>query len=120
IGLHTVASRWLLERTLLVPARIHETACDSGAVQLDSLDLDMAATLAAAAAFEATADRAAERLAHEFAAAGTRVVVCDAPAMPFTAARLADIPAVALTNFTWDWIYDDFVADHPGYDDLPA
>lgn len=120
IALHTVASRWLLERTLLVPVTIHETPCDSGGIQRDSLDLDIPATLAAAAAFEATADEAASRLTQAFIAADTRLVVCDAPAMPFSAAQVAGIPAVALTNFTWDWIYDDFVADHPAYADLPA
>lgn len=120
IDVYTVASRWLLERTILVPAAIHEVACDTGAVQHDSLDLDIPATLAAAAAFEATADEAASALARTFEDAGTRVVVCDAPPMPFSAASLAGVPAVALTNFTWDWIYDDFVADFPAYAGLPG
>jgi len=120
IALYTVASRWLLERTLLVPAEIHETPCDTGAIQHDSLDLDIPATLAAASAFEATADAAAAQLADTFIAADTRVVVSDAPPMPISAAQQAGIPAVALTNFTWDWIYDDFVADYPAYEELPA
>jgi L-arabinokinase len=39
--------------------------------------------------------------------------------MPFSAAHLAGIPAVALANFTWDWIYEDFTSAGAAYEDLP-
>ncbi|MGI8672054.1 MAG: hypothetical protein ACR2LU_05560 [Luteitalea sp.] len=119
IHLFTAASRALLARTLCVPATVVEWAVDSGAVQRDSLMVDIAATLEGAARFEAGADAAATALAAELVARDVRVVVCDVPPMPCSAARRASVPAVALANFTWDWIYEDFVADHPGYDDLP-
>ncbi len=119
IHLFTQASRWLLERTLRVPVAINEYAVDTGAVQGDSLSMDIPATLSAAAAFEHTADVAAAHLAREFRRLDVGAVVCDVPAMPFTAARASDIPAVALANFTWDWIYEDFTQDHPEYADLP-
>lgn len=117
---YTVASRWLLDRTLRVPVTIVELACDTGAVQRDSLELDIPATLASAEAFEEQADLQADRLARAFTEDDTRVVVCDVPAMPCSAAHRADVPAVALANFTWDWIYEDFTSDHPGYDALPG
>lgn len=120
ITVYTIASRWLLDRTIRVPVTIVETACDTGAVQRDSLELDIPATLAAAAAFEVSADVQARTLAEHFTERDTYVVVCDVPAMPCSAARLAGIPAVALANFTWDWIYEDFTADHPSYDALPG
>ncbi|WP_396623839.1 hypothetical protein [Luteitalea sp.] len=119
IALFTEASPWLLDRTVRVPVARRPWAVDTGAVQRDSLHLDIGATLEAAARFEASADAAAVSLAREFRAAGTRVVVCDAPAMPCTAAALAGIPAIVLANFTWDWIYEDFIDDHAGVDDLP-
>ncbi len=92
---------------------------DSGAIQRDSLAIDIPATLAAAASFEAGADEAAADLARAFRQQGTQVVVCDAPAMPCTAARIAGIPAIVLSNFTWDWIYEDFTSDHEAYASLP-
>lgn len=116
----THASRWLLDRTLRVPVTIVEQAVDTGAIQRDSLALDIPATLEAAARFEALADEAAVSLASEFRTRGVAVVVSDAPPMPCTAARLAGVPAVVLANFTWDWIYADFTADHPGFDTLPS
>jgi hypothetical protein len=120
IHLFTQASRWLLDRTIRVPVSVAEHAVDTGAVQHDSLALDIPATLEAAARFEAGADAAAVALAREFRARDVRVVVCDIPAMPCTAAHLAGIPAIAMANFTWDWIYEDFASDHAGYEDLPA
>ncbi len=120
IHVFTQASRWLLDRTIRVPTTIVDLAVDAGAIQHDSLRMDIPATLSGAARFEAASDRMAAALAQELRARGVRVVVCDVPPMPCTAARLADVPAVALANFTWDWIYEDFTADHPGFDDLPA
>lgn len=116
----TLASRWLLERTLQVPTTLVAEACDSGAVQRDSLDLDIEATLDGAARFEAGADAAAADLAIRLKALNVRVVVCDVPPMPCSAARLAGIPVVAISNFTWDWIYEDYTRDHPQHAGLPA
>ena len=103
-----------------MPVTIVEWACDTGAVQHDSLVLDIPETLAAASRFVAEGPRHLEELRARFRADETRVVVCDVPALPCAAARRAGIPAVALSNFTWDWIYEDFTTDHPGHDDLPS
>ncbi|AMY09799.1 hypothetical protein LuPra_03025 [Luteitalea pratensis] len=120
IHVFTKASRWLLDRTITVPVTIVEQAVDSGAIQRDSLQLDVPATLASAAQFEAGADEAAVALAREFRARHVQVAVCDAPPMPCTAAHLAGVPAVVLANFTWDWIFEDFIAEHPAFAELPA
>ena len=80
----------------------------------------MPATLTAAAQFEAGADDAAVALAREFLERRVQVVVCDAPPMACTAAHLAGVPAIVLANFTWDWIYDDFTAEHPAFAELPT
>ncbi|BCS32885.1 arabinose kinase [Luteitalea sp. TBR-22] len=119
ITIFTEASPWLLDRTVRVPVARRPWAVDTGAIQRDSLRLDIPATLEAARGFEQEADASAVALADALRANGTRVVVCDAPAMPCTAAVLAGARAIVLANFTWDWIYEDFTADHPGFDDLP-
>jgi len=120
VHVFTKASRWLLDRTITVPVSIVEQAVDSGAIQRDSLHLDVPATLSSAEQFEAGADAAAAALAREFRTRHVQVVVCDAPPMPCTAAHLAGVPAVVLANFTWDWIYEDFSGEHPAYAELPA
>ena len=119
IALFTQASPWLLDRTVRVPVTRLSWAVDTGAIQRDSLHLDITATLEAARQFDEHSAASALALSREFRRQGIRVVVCDAPAMPCTAAALAGVPAIVLSNFTWDWIYEDFTADHAGFDDLP-
>ena len=41
---------------------------------------------------------------------GARLVVADIPSIPIEAAKRCGIPAVAMGNFSWDWIYADFAA----------
>ncbi|HTV03666.1 MAG TPA: hypothetical protein VMF13_24145 [Luteitalea sp.] len=120
ISVHTRASRWLLDRTIRVPVTIVEEMLDTGAIQHDSLAIDIDTTLSTAATFEAGAGALAERLAADFRARGVRVVVADAPPLASTAARLAGVPSIVLANFTWDWIYEEFTRDHAVYTDLPA
>ena len=100
IHVFTKASRWLLDRTIRVPVTIVEQAVDSGAIQRDSLVLDIPATLAAAAQFEDHADEGAAALAREFRARDVRVVVCDAPPMACTAARSSSISSPTSSRAT--------------------
>lgn len=101
----TAAPRWLFDRTLRVPATLIPGECDTGAVQIDSLRLDEAATVRAAREFYARFD---ERVAEEAAllrAKRVALVVSDAPPVACAAAAAVDIPSIVIGNFTWDWIY---------------
>jgi L-arabinokinase len=81
---------------------------DVGVVQVDALEPDLRATMACAEAFYANAEPLLEAEAAALRAAGANLVVADVPPLAFGAAARAGVPAVALTNFTWDWIYDDY------------
>ncbi|MBW7908858.1 MAG: hypothetical protein H3C50_08075 [Kiritimatiellae bacterium] len=83
---------------------------DVGMAQLDSIRVDIPATLRGCQALLNRADVLRQQeLAflerHEIAA-----VVCDIPAIPIQAARACGIPVLAVGNFAWDWIYDEFAA----------
>ncbi len=109
----TSASPWLFERTAPPGLTLIEGACDSGVIQIDSVRLDEAATVRAAAAFYAdfarrTAVEAALLTRHD-----ARLVIADAPPLGCAAAAAAGIPSVVLSNFTWDWIYEAYPAGPP-------
>jgi L-arabinokinase len=90
-------------------------AVDVGMVQHDSLRLDKAASLAAYAAFLAERpDRAASE-ARWLETVGAVLVVGDIPPVAFEAAAAAGVPGVAITNFSWDWIYARYVAEEPAF-----
>lgn len=105
IVVRTAAERWLFDLTLTSPVEFHHVACDPGVVQIDSLRLDAAETIRRAAVFY---DDFPARVARETAflrETRARAVVADIPPLGLSAAAAAGIPAIALGNFTWDWIY---------------
>ena len=116
IVVRTDAPRWIFERTVRVPFTLLPGACDTGVVQRDSLHLDAAATIRAAAAFYADLAARATAEASLLHARQAALVITDAPPLACAAAARAGIPAVVLANFTWDWIYaayPDTLAQEP-------
>ncbi len=86
---------------------------DVGMVQVDSIRVDVAATL----------DRVEQVLRRRDALIGQEqaflrsvrasLVVCDIPSLPLEAAAREGISAIAVGNFAWDWIYEEFVDADP-------
>ena len=89
---------------------------DVGVAQRDGLDLDIEETRrrwqAFAREFEQRADEEARLLQqHE-----VDVLIGDVPPLAFMAAARAGIPAAAVTNFGWDWIYAAWPGFEPAID----
>jgi hypothetical protein len=105
VVVRTSAPRWLFDLTLTGPIDWQPRECDTGIVQVDSLRLDLEATLRRAEAFHATLDTQAAEEARFLRDAGARLVVGDIPPLAFAAAAAAGLPSTAIGNFTWDWVY---------------
>jgi hypothetical protein len=121
ILVRSTAARWLLERTIASPFELIAEPTDTGIVQIDSLRLDAAATIAAAGDFHSTLDARAEREARLLRDRGVSLVLCDAPPLACAAAARIGVPAIVVSNFTWDWIYQGYeeqLASAPGL--IPA
>ena len=91
---------------------------DVGMVQRDSIRVDVAATLAAV---RSLCDRRGEMVKQEvewLRRERVDLVVADIAAIPLEAAGDAGIPALAVGNFAWDWIYDEFAERDPAWSDL--
>jgi hypothetical protein len=114
----TASNRWLFDLTLRTPVEFHTIECDTGVVQLDSLRPDPDATLARAAAFYADWPALVKREADFLRHAHADLVVADIPPLACAAAHAADVPAVALGNFTWDWIYEDYLPHGQAWPDF--
>jgi hypothetical protein len=106
----TSVAPWLFARSVRASVRLEPGSVDTGAIQRGSLDVDIPATLEAAQAFYAGADAWIAREADWLAREGARIVVADIPPLPLAAARRAGVLAIGISNFTWDWIYDDYDA----------
>lgn len=94
---------------------IRRARFDVGMVQIDSVRVDVPATLHACRNLLKHADtlrRIERRFLRE---RGVAAVVCDIPSIPMEAASAENIPALAAGNFGWDWIYEDFIAQDPAW-----
>lgn len=101
---------FLAARLSTGPWHFRSARFDVGMVQRDSVCVDVPASLRECQALVEKAgalQAGEERFLKEHA---IRAVVCDIPAIPLRAARRCGIPALAVGNFAWDWIYEDFLA----------
>src|SRR5690606_35756873 len=114
IVVRSMAAPWLFARTAHPRVELVPAECDTGAVQIDSLRLDEQETVNRAARFLAGMPARIAAEAAALRALDARLVVADIPPLGIAAARAAGVPAVALGNFTWDWIY----AAYPGGADV--
>lgn len=120
VHVRTNAARWLFDLTARGRVRIEPVETDVGVVQIDSLTPDLPATLEAASTFHAGLDRRVDDEARRLERIGASLVVADLPPLALLAAAKAGIPSVALGNFTWDWIYEDYARRLGVASDLPA
>ena len=83
-------------------------AFDVGLVQKDSVRADLFQTLEKLEELNAgwTDLISQERLFIQHENVG--LVVADIPAIPLAAAQKSGLPNIAIGNFSWDWIYEDF------------
>lgn len=109
IVVRTAAPAWIF------PPGVEVQPCiiDVGVVQPSSLEIDAGATLDRCAEHAATEDALIGAEAARLREIDARVVVADVPAAAFPIAALAGVPSVGLANFSWDWIYEPFVAAAP-------
>jgi len=88
---------------------IRQGAFDVGMVQMDSIRVDVDSTLAQALQLIENRPALIQAEVEFLREVKADLVVVDIPSIPIEAAAQAGIPAVAVGNFSWDWIYSPFV-----------
>jgi len=111
----TTAPQWLFEHNLDKAFEYFSLKSDIGVVQKDSLNLDKLSTLKEyARLLQSKKELVTEeiRLVKENRIS---VIVGDSPPFAFDIAKESGIPGIAISNFSWDWIYKDYVSELPEY-----
>ena len=108
VAVRTSAPKWLFDLTLTRPVDFYTRECDTGIVQIDSLSLDEADTVRRASAFHDRLDTLAADEADWLRSIDAHLVIGDIPPLACAAAHAAGLRAIALGNFTWDWIYEGY------------
>jgi len=84
-------------------------AFDVGMVQLDSVRVDVPATLHEVETLYMNQKNLIDTEAAFLERAHVDVVVVDIPAIPIEAAKKVGLPTMAVGNFSWNWIYSNFI-----------
>jgi hypothetical protein len=114
----STAPETLFRLNLNLPFEFRRQGLDIGVVQQDSIRLDARATLAATARLLESQPALIEAEAARLRRDGADLVLADIPPAAFPIARAAGIPGIGISNFTWDWIYAEYVAALPEFADL--
>lgn len=120
VQFRTSLPEWLLRFNLDGPFSVAAVRADIGAVQDDSLKVRPEATLQAYRDFTHGLDDLVAKEIAALRALSPRLVFADIPAVAFDVANAIGVPGLAMTNFSWDWIYSDYVRDFPADADLIA
>jgi hypothetical protein len=91
---------------------------DVGLVQQDSIRFDLKATRLALEQLRSGQERLIAEELRFFREQRVSAVVSDVAFLPFFAAERADLPCIGLGNFTWDWIYGEYVRFDKAWIDL--
>ena len=105
----TTVPEWFFKESFSGQFEYHEFVSDIGLVQKSPFSHDLQATIETlerfipfdAGTISDTADFLQQR--------ACQLVVCDISPIGISIAAKAGIPSILIENFTWDWIYEDFI-----------
>ncbi|MGH7847917.1 MAG: glycosyltransferase family protein [Candidatus Binatia bacterium] len=114
LHVRTTAPSWLFTD---LPSAIHysKQTLDVGAIQQDSLRMDLEATFQACASLYQKIPQLIEQELSFIDQAQARLIVGDVPPLAFAIAGRAALPSVAIANFSWNWIYRAYLEEFPSF-----
>jgi len=104
---------WFFEDSLPAPFGYHPLLTDIGLAQKTPFVEDLPATLRRLDGFLPLDASQSREIADQVNQLECRLVIADIAPMGIAVARQAGIPSVLVENFTWDWIYEGYVAHIP-------
>ncbi|MDW7773223.1 MAG: hypothetical protein SCH71_10075 [Desulfobulbaceae bacterium] len=109
----TKVPRWFFRSSLSASFTVHPVQIDVGLVQQSALETDLPATVRTLNSFYAGDIKILPKLSRLLT--GCHLVISDIAPVGLAAAYEAGIPSVLIENFTWDWIYENYLAAYPGF-----
>jgi len=109
----TTIPPWFFRDTLSGGFDYHALLTDVGLVQETPLQVDLRETILRLDRLLPFSPSLIEGLVSMVAGQGCSMILCDIAPLGILVAREAGIPSVLIENFTWDWIYQDYVREEP-------
>ena len=111
----TTVPNWFFGESLCGPFSHHALLTDVGLVQDGPLWANLSGTVTCLDEFLPFSRWKLEELSREVKRLGCALILCDISPMGIAVAREAGVPAILVENFTWDWVYREYVAEEPGF-----
>jgi UDP:flavonoid glycosyltransferase YjiC (YdhE family) len=106
---------WLFEMNLKTPYRYFFQVNDIGVIQDNGLHLNKSSTLQKWKIFLEQKEQLITGEVSFITQEDISLVVGDIPPLAFDIANQANIPGLAISNFSWDWILKPYVQEYPQY-----
>ena len=100
--------------------RTRHEVLDIGVIQENAIDIDFNETLRQNFKLLESENLIIEREAEFLKNENIDIILADIPPLIFKAADKLSIPAYAVGNFSWDWIYEGFQSENSGFKELNA
>ncbi len=118
ITIYTETPRWFFEESLTVPFYYRKTQTDVGVIQITPIEMDIPGTLTKLNRFLADLPENSTRIADLLLNEKVDFVIADISPLAIVGAEKAGIPSLLIENFTWDWIYQPFARNYPGFEEI--
>jgi hypothetical protein len=109
--LFTKIPQWFFDDSLDFAYNYHTLLTDIGLVQTSPLKADLDATVRALNEFLPFDPVLLASLARRVKELNCELIVCDIAPLGIAVAEAANLPSVLIENFTWDWIYESYIAE---------
>ncbi|MCP4253624.1 MAG: hypothetical protein GY775_09475 [Candidatus Scalindua sp.] len=111
----TTIPQWFFKQSISGIFAYHSLLTDIGIVQVTPLCEDLPETLRKLDGFLPYNQSHITNLSKEINKLKCRFIICDISPMGIAVAQKLGIPSVLIENFTWDWVYENYIST-----DFPA
>ncbi len=109
IEIFTTVPEWFFVDSIGAAFEYHSKITDVGLIQKNPLHADLAKTIEQLNCFFPFNSSQIREMADEIGRLGCDLVVCDISPMGIAVAQEAGLPSVLVENFTWDWVYQEYL-----------
>lgn len=118
VCIKTTAPAFLFKEGLSLPAEVLPEGFDVGLHQVDNIHFDLEKTKEKVKKLLGSAEEQIQKEQQFWGDYGVRGIVCDIPFIPLAAADRSGLPAIGISNFSWDWIYSSYGGGDPEWNHL--
>jgi len=120
VTLFTTIEKKYFEHEINTPFDYQYCELDCGCIQSDALEIDIQATYQRYSAIQNQRDIKIADCKKQLISKNIEFIISDIVPIAFTIAKQLGLPSLAISNFTWVEIYDEYISTEPNFKPLIA